>query len=396
MPLYSLQVVPQKEGSEDVAEVAHDGPRLVRTSERTTFKRCQQRWWWSYVDGYGPRGIPNQKLWFGTGIHLCLAEWYGKGTKREVHPLETWEAFTKDSMVKMRVYFDKGQGVESEWVDAVELGKAMLTAYLEEYGEDESWDFIATEKTGQAKIRVPFGTSGMILYSYTYDGVYRDLDDGLIKLLETKTTAGISTGHLTLDDQAGSYWMTASAELRKAGVLTGGQRIAGVNYNFLRKGFPDSRPRHPRTGEACNQPTREHFLVALEPFYTEPELKKMKVPDLKEAAETLGLKVYGEISKTQPSPLFERFMVMRTTKERNTQIRRIQQEAHQMQLLLDGVMEPMKTPRSTGHDACHFGCEFFQMCELHEAGLNWEDLRDATMKKRDPYEGYAKSAHAAS
>lgn len=369
---------------------------IIRTSERTTFKRCPQRWWWSYRDGLVPRSLPNRNLWFGTGIHLCLGEWYGKGTKRGAHPLETWEAFTKDSMVKLRVYFDRGQGVESEWVDAIELGIAMLTAYLEEYGEDESWDFIATEKSGQARIRVPFGTTGMILYAYTYDGVFRDLADGLIKLLETKTTAGISTGHLTLDDQAGSYWATANAELRKSGVLSEKQRIDGVTYNFLRKGFPDLRPRHPRTGEACNQPTREHFLAALEKYFDPPDLKKMKVGDLKYQAEELGIPVFGEVSKTQPSPLFLREHIKRTAKERNTQIRRIQDEAAWMQAVRDGTLPLLKTPRSTGHDACHFGCEFFAMCELHEAGLDWEDYRDAMFTTRDPYADHRKTAHAAS
>jgi hypothetical protein len=372
-----------------------EAPIIIRTSERTTLKRCPQRWWWSYRDGLSPRGIPNQKLWFGTGIHLCLSEWYGTGTKRRVHPLETWANYTKDSMVMMRVYFDKGQGVESEWVDAIELGVAMLTAYLEEYGDDESWDFIATERSGRAKIRVPFGTSGTILYAYTFDGVYRDLEDGLIKLLETKTAAAITTAHLSMDDQAGSYWAMASFELRKAGLLGDKERIAGVNYNFLRKGFPDSRPRHPVSGERCNKPTRDHMLQALDSFFTAAELKKMKVGELEAEVERLGLEVYGEVSKTQPSPLFLRHMVMRTTKERNTQIKRIQAEAQLMQAYRDGTLPLTKTPRSTGHDACHFGCEFFLMCELHEAGGDWQTVRDAMFTKRDPYPDYHnKTAHA--
>lgn len=362
----------------------------IRTSGRSTFKRCPQRWYWSYVDGLEPIGLPNRNLWFGTGIHLCLSEWYGLGTSRLVHPLETWEKYTAGTMRQMRVYFDNGNGIESEWVDAIELGRAILTAYLEEYGEDEQWDFIATEKSGQVKIRVPVG-SGWVVYYYTYDGVYRDLADGLTKLLETKTAASISTGHLTLDDQAGSYWATANVELRRSGVLGPKELIGGITYNFLRKGMPDSRPRHPVTGERCNKPTKEHYLLALEEAGQFQFSMKNKLSELVEAATTNSISVFGDVSATQPSPLFLRHFVERTTKERNNQIRRIQDEAVHMYMVQHGSLPVIKTPMGSGASACQYGCEYFLMCELHEAGQQWEVYRDAMFKKRDPFAEYKKS-----
>lgn len=312
-----------------------------------------------------------------------------------MHPLETWEKFTAGSHEMIRVYSDRAEIIESEWMDAIELGKIILTAYLEEYGDDEQWEFIATEKTGKATIPSLDG-SNPIQYVFTYDGVYRDLADGLIKLLETKTAAAINTGHLSLDDQAGSYWATASADLRRAGTLAKGQRIAGITYNFLRKSVPDERPRHPVTGERCNKPSKDAYIEVLIRLgeYTPAELKKMKVDELEGIARELGQPVYGEISKTQPSANFLRYFVQRTTKERNTQIRRIADESRWMQAVRDGTLPITKTPRSTGNDACKHGCEFFLMCELQESGADWEEFKRHMYKTRDPYEGYEiKSAH---
>lgn len=372
---------------------------IIRTSERTTFKRCVQRWQWSYREGLKPQGPPNRNLWFGTGIHLALAEWYGTGVNRLVHPLETWEEYCTGEMHQLRAYFDRGDGIESEWMDACELGKIILAEYLKEYGDDEQWDFIAVERSGNLRVRGPSGDL-IARYAYTYDGVYRDLSDGRIKLLETKTAATITTAHLTLDDQAGSYWATASAELRKTGHLGDKDRIAGVNYNFLRKALPDDRPRDPATGERCNKPTKDHNIAALEAYgrtgLTGPALRKLKADELSGLVAEHGLTVRGEISASQPTPNFLRHMVPRTSRERNTQIRRIGAEAAHMQVFRDGTLTPTKTPRSTGHDACHYGCEFFLMCELQEAGADWEQYRDAMYRVADPYADHRKSAHAAS
>jgi hypothetical protein len=295
----------------------------------------------------------------------------------------------------IRVAVQREEIIESEWVEAIELGRIMLEGYLEEYGEDEQWDFIATEKTG--RVIIPsIGNSERVLYVYTYDGVYRDLSDGDIKLLETKTAAAISTGHLSLDDQAGSYWATASAELRKAGTLGSNGRISGITYNFLRKALPDDRPRHPVTGERCNKPTKQHYIDGLTQAGVNVA-KSAKLEELEQMAEDAELTVYGEVSKSQPTPNFLRHFVTRTTRERNTQIRRIADESQHMAAIRNGTLPITKTPRATGHDACRYGCEFFQMCELQEAGADWEQYKEHMYRVRDPYEGYEiKSAHTES
>jgi len=317
--------------------------------------------------------------------------------------LETWEKYTEGSMQVIRVELDKGNGVEAEWVDAIELGKAMLTGYLEKYGKDEQWDFIATERSGSIRIPDRSG-SPIVRYAYTFDGVFRNVESGGFRLLETKTAAAIVTGHLPMDTQAGSYWAIASWELRKLGLLGPKERIEGITYNFLRKAMPDERPKHPVSGESCNLPTKDHFLTALadagakeailesDPNSTVP-LAKAKVVDLKATAEMMGLVVVGDPSKNQPKPLFHREFVRRTAKERNRQLRRIADETEWMNAVRDGNLPITKTNRSNGVDACHYGCEFYDMCGLHESGGDWELVRDMMFTVQDPYADHRKSAH---
>lgn len=371
-----------------------DNLPAIRTSERTTFKRCPQRWWWSYREGLKPKGPPNKNLWFGTGIHLALSEWYCEGTVRGVHPLETWKKYVQEEMVYIRVYAERFEADEKVYEEAGELGEIMLTEYLKEYGDDEHMHFIATERPFQIKVPGPDGKP-VVLYLGTFDGVYRDLEDGKIKLLETKTAAAISTSHLDLDDQAGSYWAVANSLLRQEGLLLPGQRIGGVTYNFLRKSTPDPRPRHPDTGEYTNKPTKEHYIAAISAKGDGLINGKEKVEDLKEIAEHLDLTVLGEISKVQPLPNFHRHYVRRSRKENNTQIRRIADEAAVMDAYRYGRLPIIKTPRSTGHDACQHGCEFYTMCTLHESGADWRTVRDSMFKVEDPYADHRKSAHMA-
>jgi hypothetical protein len=323
-----------------------------------------------------------------------------------VHPLETWKKFSKDEMHQIRVYAERFQVDEKVYEDAIELGAIMLEEYLKEYGEDDSWSFIATERPFQIYIPGPDG-SKVAIYLGTFDGVYRDLNTGEIWLLETKTTGAISTSHLNLDDQAGSYWAVASSILRKEGLLGPKESIAGVMYNFLRKTTPDPRPRHPATGEYTNKPTKEHYIAALQgrdirfveqssPKSGPIAIEKAKVADLETACEFASITVYGEVSRVQPLPMFARVPVNRTKRERNTQIRRIAAEVQAMEAYRSGELPLIKTPRSTGHDACQHGCEFFEMCTLHEAGADWEMYRDAMFRKHDPYADHRKSAHMAS
>lgn len=364
----------------------------LRTSERALFHRCPQRWQWSVVEGLSPHKEATP-LWFGTAIHLALAKWYLKGKARGPHPVETFKAALDDMDSKVRIPTGNEEW-EKEYVDARELGIEMLQNYILEYKRDDHKDYIATEKTGYIWLPDLANRPRQIKYWYTFDGVYRDERNGEIWLDEHKTAASISTVHLPLDQQAGSYWAVAEGKLRRAGLIGPDEHVQGIMYNFLRKARKDLRTRNAR-GEYCNKPLKIHYNEA----FTKAELPielwgKLKLEDLAKLAWREGIKVCGEVSANQPNPLFERFPVFRTPEERRSQLSLIRKDAWHIDKARNDPGYPIvKNVQSVGALACP-SCPFFRMCELHEQGdlQSVEEFKRAMYTIRDPYAAYRKSA----
>lgn len=317
-------------------------PIRVRTSERRDFKRCQQRWWWAWRQGLKPKGPPATALWFGIGMHLALADWYQPGLKRGRDPRETWTEYAQDEVAFIRT--EKYAGADfsdDEFVGAEELGLAMLDGYLELYGVDPSWDVIFAEYT----FDIPMVSGGRpghrFRYNGTFDLVYRDLKDEKIKLGEHKTFKQVRLGHLALDEQTTGYQSSANRMLLDHGILKPGQRIDGITYNILRKALPDNRPRN-SAGQYLNKD--------------------------------------GSVSKQQPSPYFHREFVEHTWHEQQRNLIRLGREVNQMQTLRE-TRELTITPTID----CPWDCAFFDMCQLHEQGSDWQEYRDAMYRREDPY-----------
>ena len=321
-------------------------PAIIRTSERLAFKRCPTRWHWGWRMGLVPKGEIANALWFGTGIHYALAEWYcGPGAKRGPHPSETWEKWVGDSLRYMRTATSDNYQ-EDKYIEARALGTAMLSGYISLYGNDDSWSVIAPETSFQISIPSRSGNRILATYAGTFDLVYRDLKDDRIRLGEHKTAKIIDTKHLPLDDQAGSYWAVASTILENTGELKKGEVIESINYNFLRKALPDERPKN-GLGQRLNK--------------------------------------NGTVSKIQPPPLFLREEVYRSPRERSNQIERIAAEASWMNAIRTGKAPLYKTPTRD----CSWDCSFYEMCLLHERGGNdWRDYKKEMYKVEDPYSAH--------
>lgn len=371
-------------------------PKL-RTSERTSFKRCHQQWWWSYRQGLKPKGgAEKTALWFGTGVHLALANWYLPGIKRGVHPAETWESYAGESLHTIKTVQATEERI-AEYEDGAALGKVLLQEYVKEYGEDSNWDFIQAEQTFSLPIPWPkmkeqrqliFEVTDdfqvLVEYVGTYDGVYRDLLTDRLELLENKTAASIQLTHLSLDDQAGGYYATASHSLRQQKLIGPNENLAGINYNFLRKAMPDTRPID-REGYRTNKPVKADYAAALGLQQTS---RLPKLDDLERMAVHEGIIVLGERSKVQPLPLFHREYVNRTKAEQKSQLRRVQDEAILMQVFREGLLPIVKRPQRD----CAQMCAHHAVCELQERGGNWQDLQKVSMKVQDPYQDHRKSA----
>jgi Zierdtviridae exonuclease len=318
----------------------------LRTSERSTFKRCPWRWLQEYRFGFKPRFVEADAAWFGIGIHEALAPWYGKGKRRGPHPADTFEKWCGSEMEWAKTYLDENFDAPV-WESAHDLGISMLEEYVKKYGRDSQWDIISTERP--FKIKITDGGRPVAYFASRWDGVFRDLGDGRIYLLETKTASQIQTAYLENDDQGGSYWAVAGTVLRAEGVLDPGEEIAGIIYNFLRKQMPDTRERN---------------------------------------EDGLYLNLNGEVSRKQPAPYFLRVPVERSRAEQATQLQKIADEIEWMNAIRSGALKPIKI---TTKDCPR--CPLWGPCVLHEQGSDsYKSVLKADFIQRDPYEDTRKSA----
>lgn len=379
----------------------------LRTSERRSFKECPQKWQWAWREGLTLRRVYPDARWFGTGIHLALAERYKyRGLRRGRDVLKVWRDYVNGEVVKIRAEAND-ETPEAEWYDAQELGEIMLGGYLDLYGKDERWYNVAVEQTFEVLIPDPrpprtrvgsgFGPlvedvprGPLVIYNGTFDGVRRDeWNEGALWLWENKTAAQIRLTHLSLDDQAGSYWAIAPDWLNAQGIKFSG-KFDGIMYDFLRKGKPDVDRTRDEQGRIRNKPTKQHYIHAIAEGSRVIVDEKWTLTALEQLANKLKLTVYGDVSKMQGSPLFVREEVWRTYAERKTQIKRIQNEALNMEAMRTRQLPLYKSP---GMNTCG-GCDFKNMCELHEQNADWKEFRAEMYDVRDPYADHRKSADA--
>jgi hypothetical protein len=280
---------------------------------------------------------------------------------------------------------------EEQYIGALDLGAEMFQHYLDTYGEDKDWFFIQCEYVGQVIITYPGTDRPWVTYSFTFDGVFKDLKTGKFWLLENKTAKAIATNHLAMDDQAGSYWAVAKTILVKNKVMKANDQIAGIMYNFARKAPPYKGPRR-SDGLATNKPQKIHYIEQINTeqngWHGKPVSDKFTLKALEEIAEEYEMEVFGDVSKNQPSATLLRYPVVRSRQERNTQIEKIRNEYLVMEQYKLGNLPLIKNPTRD----CSWDCSFYDMCILHERGSDWEEYRDALMVKGDPYLPYRKSA----
>lgn len=346
---------------------------LLRTSERSTFKRCL----WQWERTYGEHLKPVQEhpaLKFGTLIHAALEVRYPPGIKRGPKPAETFEklfaAERKDteSTWKMKV--------DDEWDDALEIGIHMMEAYIEKYGRDEDWKVLASEMTFKVPVYInrdlmptitddllrlagvtkaqAEGKKPLFWYVGTMDGVWENRMDAGVRVQDYKTTgkdpSKEAIGKHALDEQGTAYWTWGVDFMIMKKLLKERQlrELDGMLYTFLRKGKRDGREQN---------------------------------------AQGLYLNQDGTVSKKQPPPMFHRELVYRTEVEREKARERAVIEVLLMMAHRRGVLPIFKTPETGQMGHCGF-CPVRDLCELHESGDDWGLMQRSTMREWDPYDAH--------
>lgn len=313
---------------------------LLRTSERTAFKRCRWAWDVQYNEQLEPK-VSTPPLRFGTLIHKAMELRYPPGTKRGPHPARTFEKLYAAELEEREAFGFRDE--DGNWASALEMGVDMLEHYVEVYGKDEEWKVIASELAFRTPVFETATTR--VMYAGIIDGVWQNRSTKEIWLRDWKTTKSISPNHgkhLTLDEQPGSYWAFAPEFLVAQGILKPTQRLQGIDFVYMRKAIRDPRPTN-ELGQALNKD--------------------------------------GTVSKQQPAPYFKRIPTYRGEHEKTMLRERAIAEAKEQEMARKGKLALLKNP---GQMTCPM-CPLTDVCELHEAGQDWEAMLNATFVKWEPY-----------
>jgi hypothetical protein len=362
-------------------------PVFIRTSERTKFASCRQAWQWSYVDRRRPRQT-SAALMFGDLVHRAFSEYYipetRKRRRRGPHPAITFERLC-DHMERSGRTF--GVKADDKWEDARELGVVMLENYIKTYGDDENILVLYPEMPFQYDLHDADGNY-VCTYVGTTDALVFDLEQRQMGLLEHKTAASINTDHLFLDEQAGAYWCILPLWLRQEGLLKPDQDLDFMLYNYLRKskGPDEDKPRN-ENGEVLNKPTKQDLHDPLRDHcgLTDADIRRLTVAAMVDALADAGVDAaqYGQPSKVQPPPLFQRLVVHRGPGDRASVYQRIMDQADEMYEVRHGLRPALKSPGKE----CVW-CEWRDLCEVHEVGGDWKRMMRGMSKPWEPYQDH--------
>lgn len=400
---------------------------LLRNSERKDFKTCQAKWNWAWNFGLKLKMPMVDAAWFGTGWHLVWAEYYTppKGadgfTRSPKDPHETWAEYCKNEYASISSGPNWDEVSDKEWHDAEALGHIMIDNYLEEYGNpaDPHWEVLMPEQRFNAKIplnarqqrmplsrRIALGLDGKSFITDlrgTFDMPIRDhsFDPPRVVVIDHKTTnKKENVRWLTKDDQGGTYIAIGTQFLRRAGLILPTEAVWGAIWSYARKGKKPDGDILDNLGRKRNQPQKEHYANQLDgmtidgaywdkdallamPIKSKVE-SKMTLPKL---AEIAGVRVLGEVSQVQPSPLFWREPVERGRNNRLHQISRVADDAEQMAAIRNGLLPLTKNPG----EHCNW-CRFSDLCDLDENEDETEDYIKAVYDEVDPYADHRQGA----
>lgn len=335
-----------------------DGLPMLRTSERSTFKRCHWKWWQEFPDTLKPK-TPVPPLRFGTLIHLALRDYYKPGIRRGPHPAKSFAKHYEAETKRQGLFGFKVDDLEADekWAEAGELGEAMLNHYIERYGRDDEWEVLVTEQPFKQLVyherrtdKWPYSKrEPWFWYVGVMDGVWRNRVTGKIHIVDHKTAASIQVQYLSLDSQATGYWTWGLDWIYEKGLLKPGQKPAGMLYNHLRKAFKDDRPKD---------------------------------------TDGFSLNKDGSVSKKQPAIYFSRTFIYRDANEREEARHQVLAEFEDMERVrAEGSTDqpPVAAYKNQGQFTCP-GCWCFDFCELHEIGADWLEMRKYASTTWNPYE----------
>lgn len=253
-------------------------PWIMRTSERSNFKRCRRLWDFTSQNRRNLESVKmNKHLAFGIAVHVGLEHFYdpeGWDFPVEVRTAKAISAFVDENNRQRDAESKALGGLDDEriqeYAEREELGTNMLAGYGKWAESRDNFRPVAVEQ----KFRIPIPTEdgGLlvvdgrpVLYQVRLDLLVED-DDGYYWIGDHKT-AGKEDNltFLELDTQLSSYVWAAS--------LYYGEMMRGFIYNELFKRYPEP-PNVLKSGKLSQDKrqntTYELYLEAIEAHGLDP------------------------------------------------------------------------------------------------------------------------------
>lgn len=361
---------------------------MLRTSERGTFKRCRWKWWLEFEETLKP-SVDVPALRFGTLVHGALAAYYKPGVRRGPKPAETFERLYDEDLKRVGKKYDRAE-LQERWENAADLGVVMLERYYAHYHPDDEWKVLVTEYPFKIIVEHPRTGAPWFYYTGIVDGVWEHRKSKRVAIPDHKTTAAINTGYLAMDPQATAYWTLGVDALMRDGLIApnGSQHIDGVLFNFLRKAPRSDKPVDPE-GYKRNKPKRENYIEAFRRSAGfDP---KWPLAAMAAYAEKKKVVVHGNVSKVQPAPYHARIPIWRSWYERDGLRETIIEEWADMEAVRRADRGPdeisKRAYKNPGQFTCP-GCWALDICELHEIGQDWTEMRSQTTQTWAPYDAH--------
>jgi hypothetical protein len=242
---------------------------VIRTSDRTQYKRCRRRWNWSshLRDGLMPIETASP-LWAGSGFHYAMEDYHGFRKHKTI--IDAFNAYVKATYYQSKA--SNHNRLPGDWPELTSLIRGMLEYYTEYWLQDRDplrtfwWE---GRPQVEVHIRVPLPIQpppgyDAVVYDLTIDRIIED-DNGLLWIVDYKTAKKIQSSFFQTDPQISSYCWGASTLY--------GKPIAGFIYQQHRKDLPEDPRFNISSGKISVSPTlkttHRHYRRSLINLYGE-------------------------------------------------------------------------------------------------------------------------------
>ncbi len=336
----------------------------IRTSDRSSFRRCRRRWAWSsHLRGNMEPKQRNRYFWLGSGFHYALEDFHA--AKNFNTPADAFKEYT------LACKGSKGITLPDGWEDEQELATSMLDYYyfdwLEGYGRPLLKTYIYKDEP-QVEVRfeiiVPFqGPNGEeVRYRGTIDRVAIDTH-GRLWIVEYKTAQQFITGHFDTDGQVTAYVWAGNSLYNKP--------IAGVIYQQHKKTLANE-PRLLANGKISHAKSQStsysKYKQALKSLYTSVD----KAP----SANIRCLNHLASLETEDQDPYIRRDRIYRNEHQ-------LQAEGAKILLELEDILNPELPLYPNPTRDCSWGCDFQTACISLDDGSDWEFHLEDEMQQRE-------------